>query len=340
MPATNRQILLAARPVGAIKPSDFRFQEEPAPEPEPEQLLLRNLYLSLDPAMRGWMSGNRDSYMPPVEVNEVMRGGTISEVLRSSHPDIQPGDKVVALGGWQDYCLAHPQHVMKLPAELPLPLTNFLSILGITGLTAYFGLLDIGKPKSGDTVLVSAAAGAVGSAVGQIARIKGCRVVGLAGTAEKCRWLTEELGFDAAINYRTEPVRKAIREHCPDRIDIYFDNVGGDVLNEALGFLNVGARVVICGAISIYNATEPQPGPSNYINLLLKRARMEGFIVRDYAARYNEGIMQLGQWVAAGQIKHREDIVDGLENAPSAIQKLFDGENMGKLMIRIAEPGS
>lgn len=331
----NRQFLLAARPVGEIKDSDFEYREGEATVTGDGQVLVKNLYLSLDPAMRGWMSGNRNSYIAPVEIGEVMRGGTVSEVVESRHENFRPGDKVWAMGGWQEYVVLGPQGLpMKLP-DLPLPLTNYLSVLGLTGLTAYFGLLEIGAPKEGETVVVSAAAGAVGSVVGQIAKLKGCRVVGTAGSEEKCAWLREELGFDAAINYKTLELGPALREACPKGVDVYFDNVGGEILNTVLGLINVGARVVICGAISGYNATTPQPGPSNYIMLLLKRARMEGFIVRDYAARFPEGMAEMAQWVLAGKIKFREDVVEGLENAPKAIHKLFDGSNEGKLIVKI-----
>ena len=229
--------------------------------------------------------------------------------------------------------------INKIPDGLPLPLTNFLSVLGITGLTAYFGLLDLGKPQDGETVLVSAAAGAVGSITGQIAKIKGCRVVGTAGTDAKCEWIKGELGFDAVINYKKQKVADALGDACPDGIDVYFDNVGGETLDAALARINQRARVVLCGAISVYNQTEPPPGPSNYLNLVLRSARMEGFIVIDFIPRFSEGAMQLAQWVMEGKIKHREHIVDGLENAPRAVRKLFDGTNDGKLIVKIADPG-
>ena len=337
MPDINRQFVLAARPVGEIKDSDFRYQETPLPALEDGQVLLRTLYLSLDPAMRGWMNAGKDSYVAPVEIGEVMRGGTIGEVVESRNPEFETGDKVWSIGGWQSYSVAGPKGLMmKVPAGLELPLTNFLSVLGMTGLTAYFGLLDIGKPVEGDTVVVSAAAGAVGSIVGQIAKIKGCRVIGIAGSEEKCRWIQEELGFDGAINYKTEHVAKKLRALCPDRINVYFDNVGGPILNDVLGYLAVHARIAICGAISQYNATELPPGPGNYITLLTKRSRMEGFIVTDFAPRFQEAITELAQWVLQGRLKHREDIVEGLENAPKAIHKLFDGSNDGKLIIKVS----
>lgn len=331
----NRQILLAARPVGNIQESNFKYQEVPAPEPAAGQALVRNLFLSLDPAMRGWMREG-DSYIEPVRLGDVMRGGTIGEVIQSKSPEFAVGDKVFGMGGWQDYWLAAPKSGARvLPADVPFPLTNFLSVLGITGLTAYFGLLDVGKPKEGETVVVSTAAGAVGSIVCQIAKIKGCRVVGIAGSDEKCSWITNELGVDAAINYKTQDVAAELRKACPNKIDVYFDNVGGEILNTVLGMINVHARIVICGAITQYNATQPAPGPSNYLTLLTKRSRMEGFVVIDYMDRSMEGIMQLGQWIAEGRLKHREHIVEGLENAPKAIQQLFDGSNQGKLIVKI-----
>ncbi len=333
----NRQILLAARPVGAIKATDFRFEEGSVPQPGDNEVLVRNLYLSLDPAMRGWMT-DRKSYMPPVPLNSPMRGATISKVIASNDPDFAPGDLVRGLGGWQDYALVKKEdRLMKIPEGLPVPLTKHLGVLGITGLTAYFGLLDLGEPKEGDTVVVSTAAGAVGSIVGQIAKIKGCRVVGLTGSDEKCAWIRDELGYDVAINYKTENIAEALASACPDGIDVYFDNVGGEILNTCLGLINFKGRVVICGAITQYNTTEMPPGPSNYLNLLIRSARMEGFIVSNYLDRAMEGGMQLAQWLGEGKLKSREDVVDGLENAPQAILRLFDGSNQGKLIVKIAD---
>ncbi len=333
----NRQILLAARPEGAIKTSDFRHGEGPIPQPGENEVLVRNLYLSLDPAMRGWMT-DRPSYMPPVALDAPMRGATISRVVASKDPDFAPGDLVRALGGWQDYALVKKEdRLMKIPEGLPVPLTKHLGVLGITGLTAYFGLLDLGTPQEGETVVVSTAAGAVGSIVGQIAKIKGCRVVGLTGSDEKCAWIRDELGYDVAINYKTENIEKALAAACPDGIDVYFDNVGGEILNACLGRINFKGRVVLCGAITQYNATDMPPGPSNYLNLLIRSARMEGFIVTNYMDRAMEGGMQLAQWMGEGKLKSREDVVDGLENAPKAILRLFDGSNQGKLIVRIAD---
>ncbi len=334
----NRQILLKSRPKGRLQPSDFESREVDVPEVGDGQALVKNLYLSLDPAMRGWVREG-ESYIEPVAVGGVMRGGTVGVVLESKNPKLAPGDKVMGMNGWQEYALIGGNENMsrKLP-EMSLPLTNFLSVLGATGMTAYFGLLDVGEPKEGETVLVSTAAGAVGSIVGQIAKIKGCRVVGITGSDEKCRWITEELGYDAAINYKTEKLDEAIKKTCPKKVDVYFDNVGGDQLDAALLNLNKHARVVICGAISVYNAKgDLPPGPSNYLALLIKSARMQGFVVLDYLDRFMEGGMQLAQWIMEGKIKHREHVVDGLENAPTAINMLFDGSNNGKLIVKIAD---
>jgi hypothetical protein len=332
----NRQIKLVQRPTGNISDDCFERVEVPIPEPGDGEALVRTLYLSLDPAMRGWMNEG-DSYIAPVELGDVMRGGTLGTVVASNCAELGEGDIVFGGNGWQDYAVARPKHLQKVPADSGLPLSNYLSVLGITGLTAYFGMLDVGKPQPGETVVVSTAAGAVGSVAGQIAAIQGSRVVGLAGSDDKCTWCTEELGFDACINYKTEDWKDQLRAACPDKVDVYFDNVGGDMLNTVLGMNKVGARFVICGAISQYNATERTPGPSNYIRLLTKRSTMQGFVVLDYAQRYPEGIRQLAAWVMAGKIKHREDIVDGLDNAPQAIHKLFDGSNAGKLMVRVSD---
>jgi NADPH-dependent curcumin reductase CurA len=328
----NLQIRLAARPVGLPRPSDFETTVEPQPTPGDGEVLVENLYLSLDPAMRGWMT-DRKSYIEPVALGAVMRGLVVGRVAASNHPDFSPGDRVSGALGWQQWAVANPKELQKLPPGLPLPL--FLGPLGMTGLTAYFGLLDVGKPQPGETVVVSAAAGAVGSVVGQIGKILGCRVVGIAGGPDQCRWITEELGFDAAIDYKNEDVGKRLKETCPEGIDVYFDNVGGAILDAALARLRRGARVVVCGAISQYNATEPVPGPANYLSLLVNRARMEGFVIFDYRKRYPEALAQLGAWLAAGKIRSRDEIVDGLENAPAALTRLFDGTKRGKLIVRI-----
>jgi NADPH-dependent curcumin reductase CurA len=330
----NHQWRLAARPVGMIKESDFNWSEEDIPAPKENQVLVRNLYLSLDPANRGWVQ-EEGSYMAPIPLGAVMAGGTIGVVEESRHPNFQPGENVQGFLGWQEYAAADGSTLNKLPANPAIPLTAYMGLFGHIGLTAYFGLLDITHPKEGETLVVSAAAGAVGSIVGQIGKIKGCRVVGIAGSDEKCRWITEELGFDQAINYKKEKIREALKRACPNGVDIYFDNVGGEILSAALGLINMRARISICGMISQYNATTPAPGPNNIINILTKRAKMEGFIVIDYMHRAHEAIPDLTKWYLEGRLKYRVEIVEGLENAPRAVNKLFDGSNQGKLIIKI-----
>ena len=329
----NRQFRLAARPVGLPKASDWTLVEKPAPQPGEGEFLVRIEYISLDPAMRGWMNEGK-SYVPPVGIGEVMRAGAAGEVIASNHPGFPVGSKVSGLFGVQEYALSNGKGVQRVDTALA-PLPTYLSVLGMTGMTAYFGLLDVGAAKEGDTVVVSGAAGAVGTVVGQIAKIKGCRVVGVAGGADKCRWLVDGLGFDAAIDYKSEDVRKALREHCPKGIDVYFDNVGGEILDIALAQLAMHARVVICGAISQYNATEGVKGPANYLSLLVNRARMQGMVVFDYAARYGEAAQAMAGWLADGRLKAREDIVDGFETFPDTLLKLFRGENTGKLLLKV-----
>jgi NADPH-dependent curcumin reductase CurA len=281
-----------------------------------------------------------DQYMPPVEVGTVMRGGTLGVVEASRHPDYAPGDIVNAMIGWQRYGVVDPrQGLAKLPKIPGLPLTAFMGVLGFIGATAYFGLLDICKPQPGETLVVSAAAGAVGSLVGQIGKLSGCRVIGIAGSDEKCAWITKDLGFDAAINYRRENVLDALRNLAPNGVDIYFDNVGGDILDAVLTVLNVGSRISLCGLISTYNAEGPVPGPYMYRNLLMKRVMLKGFIVSDYIARFPEAIGALIGWMNEGKLKYRVDVVQGLEQAPIAVNKLFDGSNQGKLVVQVsAEP--
>ena len=329
----NRQFRLAARPVGLPKASDWTLVEKPAPQPGEGEFLVRIEYISLDPAMRGWMNEGK-SYVPPVGIGEVMRAGAAGEVVASNHPGFPVDSKVSGLFGVQEYALSNGKGVQRVDTALA-PLPTYLSVLGMTGMTAYFGLLDVGAAKEGDTVVVSGAAGAVGTVVGQIAKIKGCRVVGIAGGADKCRWLVDGLGFDAAIDYKSEDVRKALREHCPKGIDVYFDNVGGEILDIALAQLAMHARVVICGAISQYNATEGVKGPANYLSLLVNRARMQGMVVFDYAARYGEAAREMGGWLADGRLQSREDIVEGFDTFPDALLKLFRGENTGKLLLKI-----
>ena len=331
----NRQFKLSSRPVGMVHRGNFDFVTTPAPEPGPGEVLVRVLYLSLDPAMRGWMNEGK-SYIAPVGLGEVMRAGGIGRVVASHDPSLAVGDTVLGMTGVQDYALAKAKDLTKVDPHLA-PLPRYLGALGMPGLTAYFGLLDIGQPKEGETVVVSAAAGAVGAVVGQIAKIKGCRVIGIAGGPDKCRYVVEELGFDAAIDYKNDHVRAAISRHCPDGIDIYFDNVGGEILDIALSLLRRRARVVICGAISQYNDRESMQGPRNYLSLLVNHARMEGFVVFYYGARYREGREALTAWMLSGKLKAREDVVEGLETFPDTLQKLFRGENFGKLAIKVAD---
>jgi hypothetical protein len=331
----NRQFRLISRPVGMVKRSDFEFITVPAGEPGAGEVLVRVLYLSLDPAMRGWMNEGK-SYVAPVGLGEVMRAGGVGRVVTSNDPTLAAGDLVVGITGIQDYVVSKAAGLRKIDPQVA-PLPRYLGALGMTGLTAYFGLLDIGQPKEGETVVVSAAAGAVGAVVGQIAKIKGCRVVGIAGGAAKCSYIVDELGFDAAVDYKNEDVRKALARHCPKGIDIYFDNVGGEILETALSMLARRARVIICGAISQYNSTTGMVGPRNYMSLLVNHALMEGFVVFDYADRYPEGMKALAGWTIEGKLKAREDVVDGLETFPETLLKLFRGENFGKLVIKVAE---
>jgi NADPH-dependent curcumin reductase CurA len=314
-------------------PETWDMVEESVPEAGDGEVLVKVLLLSLDPAMRGWLN-DVPSYVPPVGLGDVMRAIGVGVVVESKHDGVAVGAHVTGLFGVQEYSVLPGEAVTEVDASMA-PLATWLNVLGMPGMTAYFGLLDIGKPLEGQTVLVSGAAGAVGATVGQIAKIKGCRAVGVAGGPEKCRMLIEEFGFDAAIDYKNEDLGPALKEKCPDRVDVYFDNVGGDVLDAALGRLARGARVVICGAVSQYNESSMK-GPSNYMALLVRRARMEGFVVFDYASRYPEGAREMGGWMAAGKLKSVEDIVDGIETFPETLLKLFRGENKGKLCLRVA----
>jgi NADPH-dependent curcumin reductase CurA len=333
MPLTNHRFLLAARPVGMPKSSDWTYAEEPAAVPKEGELLVKVLYISLDPAMRGWMNDVR-SYIPPVGIGEVMRALGLGIVTASRNPRFAEGEHVSGMFGVQEYALTDGRGVTKIDARIA-PLPKYLSVLGMTGMTAYFGLLDTGQPKPGETVVVSAAAGAVGSVVGQIAKIKDCHVVGIAGGAEKCSYIVNELGFDAAIDYKSEDTKQSLRKHCPKGIDVYFDNVGGAILDAALANLARGARIVICGAISQYNNTGPVAGPSNYMSLLVNRATMKGMMVFDYADRYAQAGAEMAGWMAAGKLKSREDIVEGLATFPDTLLKLFKSENSGKLMLKV-----
>ncbi|MEU9014377.1 NADP-dependent oxidoreductase [Streptomyces sp. NPDC048479] len=336
MSRMNHQVRLAARPVGLPRPTDWERTEEPVGEPGEGELLVRVLQLSLDPAMRGWMNEGK-SYIPPVKLGEVMRAGAVGRVIASRHPGFAEGDYVSGSFGVQEYCVSDGRGVIRIdPTLAPLPV--YLGTLGMTGMTAYFGLLDIGRPETGQTVVVSGAAGAVGSVVGQIAKIKGCRVIGIAGGERKCRMLVEEFGFDAAIDYQTDDVKKSLRELAPDGVDVYFDNVGGDILDAVLTRLARGARIVICGAISQYNSVEPVKGPANYLSLLVNRATMTGMVVFDYADRYAEAAAELAGWLAEGKLQTREDVVQGgIEAFHDTLLRLFRGENHGKLVLEVAD---
>ncbi len=333
----NRQWLLKSRPIGLTKETDFQMVETIIPELRKGEFLIRNIYLSLDPTNRGWMNPVK-TYVPPVKIGSVMRGIGVGIVEKSENPKFPVESIVTGLLGWQDYFISDGSGWMSAIPSLPnVPLPAFLNLFGMIGLTAYFGLMDIGKPQSGETLVVSAAAGAVGSLVGQIGKIKGCRVIGIAGTDEKCSWLTQDLRFDAAINYKTESVFTRMKELCPEGIDIYFANVGGKILDAALGNLNLNARVIVCGLISQYNATDTVPGPSNFPNIVLKRATVKGFIVTDYFKRMNEAFKDFQTWYVSGKLQYREEIVKGLENTPKTFNKLFDGSNRGKLIIKVSE---
>jgi len=331
---TNRQWRLAARPVGRIKESDYSLVEEPLPELADGQLRVRVDYLSLDPANRGWLNEG-GSYMAAIPLGAVMPAMGIGTVDESRNPSFKKGDLVQGMPGWQQYLLSDGAGLQKLP-QVGLPATAFLGLFGHIGLTAYFGLIEIGQPKAGETLVVSAAAGAVGSIVGQIGKIMGCHVVGIAGTEEKCKWIKEELGFDEAINYKAGSVFENLKKACPKGIDIYFENVGGEILEAVLALINNHARIPLCGLISQYNATSAPSGPSNFVNLLVKRVRLEGFIVIDYLPRATEAITKLMEWYQQGKIKYRVDVVEGLDEAPRAVNKLFDGTNQGKLILKVS----
>jgi NADPH-dependent curcumin reductase len=332
----NRQLRLAKRPVGDPAPTDFEVVEEEMPSPGDGQALVKVHHVSLDPAMRGWMS-DAPSYLPPVGLGEVMRAGTAGVVVESNSDKLSPGDEVVGILGVQEHAVAPAEALTKVDTSLA-PLATYLGALGMPGLTAYFGLTEVGDMQEGDTVVISGAAGAVGSVAGQLAKAMGAgNVVGIAGGPDKCAWLTGDLGFDAAIDYKSESVGKRLHELCPDGINVYFDNVGGDILDAALANLAWGARVVICGAISQYNATDGMVGPKNYMMLLVKRSRMQGFLVFDYAQKYGEALQRMAGWKNEGKLKTREEIVEGsIEDFQPTLMKLFRGENTGKLLLQIA----
>jgi len=329
----NHQWRLVSRPSGSLQPSDFQWAASPRPEPGEGELVIRVLHLSLDPTNRMWAAA--DTYLPAVPLGEVMRGVAIGVVHQSRHPGFPEGAHVQGLLGWQEYALSNGAGLTLLPEIPGLPLTAHFGLLGHIGMTAYFGLLDIGRPVAGETLVVSAAAGAVGSLVGQIGKIKGCHVVGIAGSDDKCQWITKELGFDAAINYKSEDVPARLRAHCPSGIDIDFENVGGSILEAVLAQINLRARIVLCGLIAGYNATSPQPGPANFANVLVRRARIEGFIVLDYAPRAMEAIQDLVTWHQQGRLHYRIDEVQGLDQAPNALSRLFTGGNTGKLLVTL-----
>jgi NADPH-dependent curcumin reductase CurA len=334
MTSTNHQVRLAARPTGLPDASSWELTTEPVPVPESGEFVVRVSHLSIDPAMRGWMNDVR-SYVPPVEIGAVMRALGLGRVTASEHPEFAVGDHVSGVFGVQEFARSDGSGVMKVDPRLA-PLPTYLGALGISGITAYFGLLDVGRLKDGETVVVSGAAGSVGSVAGQIAKLKGCRVIGIAGGPEKCAWIVDDLGFDAAIDYKSEVVRQALREHAPDRVDVFFDNVGGEVLDAALTRLARGARIVISGGISQYNAEQTR-GPSNYLALIAARGTMTGFVVFDYLPRYQEAITALARWRGEGKLVSREHIVDGGVRAfPETLLKLFAGENIGKLVLTVS----
>ena len=331
---TNHQWRLVARPSGSVKESDFQWTEEPVANPADGQVLVRNVYLSLDPTNRIWMN-ETDSYLPAVKLGDVMRGGTLGLVEKSKHPGFQEGDIVQSLGGWQEYLLSDGSNLQKLPRIPGVPLSAWFGALGHIGFTAYFGIYDIGKPKTGETLVVTAAAGAVGSIAGQIGKIAGCHVVGIAGSADKCEWITRDLGFDGAINYRTENVYEALGSLCPQGIDIDFENVGGEIFEAVISRLNINSRIALCGMISQYCADAPS-GPRNFAAFIMKRVTCTGFLVTDFAPRFAEATQKIVGWIASGQLKYRLDVVQGLRGTPLALNKLFDGTNTGKLLVQLS----
>ncbi|WP_414691145.1 NADP-dependent oxidoreductase [Noviherbaspirillum sp.] len=336
---TNQQVRLAARPVGMPKQSDWKFTMEPVRDIADGEIVVKILYLSLDPAMRGWMNEGK-SYIRPVAIDEVMRAGGIGKIIASKSPRFAVGDYVSGGTGVQQYWVGPADDKTAAfykvdPKAAPLP--KYLNALGMPGMTAYFGLLDVGQPKAGETIVVSGAAGAVGQTVGQVAKQKGCRVVGIAGGKDKCDFVVNELGFDACIDYKNGSVREGLKKHCPNGVDVYFDNVGGDILDDVLTRINMKARIIICGAISQYNNTTPVKGPANYLSLLVNRARMEGIVVFDYADRYHIAAAEMATWMKEGSFRTREDIVQGgLEKFPEALLMLFEGKNFGKLILQVA----
>jgi NADPH-dependent curcumin reductase CurA len=335
MQYANRQWILKRRPKGSVSRDDLELRETTMRELREGEILVRNLLLSLDPTNRIWMS-DRDQYLPPVEIDDVMRGTTIGVVEASRSSAIAEGDIVLpSAGGWQLYAIAQARSSRKLDPQKGIPLTAYLSVLGPTGLTAYFGLLDVCQPRNGDTLVVSAAAGAVGSTVGQIARIKGCRVIGIAGGPGKCRWIHQALGFDAAIDYRAEEVGSALDRLCPDGVDINFENVGGAIMDAVFSRLRRGGRMALCGMISAYNREEPMVGPIDFGRILMNRLTVRGFIVLDYLPRAGEALANLSAWITDGKLTWKDHVIDGLEEAPNALQRLFTGDHDGKLIVKL-----
>ena len=333
----NQQFRLAARPLGLPRGEDWQFHEEAVPEAPEGGIVVKVLYLSLDPAMRGWMNEGK-SYIRPVAIGEVMRAGGLGIVVASRSPRFAVGDHVVGGTGVQRYWSGQADDKTAAFAKIDpalAPPTAWLNTLGMPGMTAFFGLREIGQPKPGETVVVSGAAGAVGMTVGQVAKKMGCRVVGIAGGEDKCRFVVEQLGFDACIDYKAGAVQAGLKEHCPQGVDVYFDNVGGEILDAVLTRINMKARIVICGAISQYNTTSQVKGPANYLSLLVNRARMEGFVVMDHAKDYGKAAQEMAGWLAAGKVKSKEDVVEGLETFPETLLKLFSGENFGKLVLKV-----
>ena len=331
----NKQLLLKKRPVGLPDKDTWELNTIPVPVPGDGEFLIQCEYISLDPAMRGWLNDTK-SYIPPVQIDEVMRAGGVGKIIKSNNSDFLKGAFVYGQTGVQQYIISDGKGFHSIDPNLA-PLPMYTGILGMTGMTAYFGILDVGELKDGDTVLVSGAAGAVGSVVGQIAKIKNCTVIGIAGGAEKCKYLVEELGFDGAIDYKNDDIKVKLKEYFPKGIDVYFDNVGGEILDMALGRLAMHARIVICGAISQYNNTSPVKGPSNYLALLVNRASMKGMVVFDYAKDYRKASLQMGQWIREGKLKSREDIYIGIENFYKTFLRLFTGEKLGKLVLKVSE---